>query len=74
MNQANKIPPKIEEGNEKQIVKQYRDFLICLFKLIVKLINGAEFLNKSNEVYRLKLIYQELLEEELQVSRAVDGR
>lgn len=41
-NQANEIPPEIEEVDEEQIVKQYRDLLNYLFKLIVKLNNGAE--------------------------------
>lgn len=41
-NQANEIPSEIEEVDEEQIVKQYRDLLNYLFKLIVKLNNGAE--------------------------------
>ena len=49
--------------NQDQIVKRYRDLLNYLFKLIVKLNNGAEQLSRQNELYRLKLLNQDLREQ-----------
>lgn len=38
-------------------MKHYRDLQNCIFKLIAKLHNGAEQLERGdNEVYRLKLL------------------
>ena len=48
---------------QDQIVKRYRDLLNYLFKLIVKLNNGAEQLSRQNELYRLKLLNQDLREQ-----------
>mgnify|MGYP006952840426 CR=1 FL=1 len=51
-----------EEATQDEVVRKYRDLLNYLFKLIVKLNNGAEQLEKQNEVYRLKLLNQDLRE------------
>lgn len=63
---------------QEQVVKHYRDLQNFIFKLIVKLNNGAEQLERGdNEVYRLKLLNQELREEawrhvKKETSRAID--
>jgi hypothetical protein len=52
-----------DEIPDQDIVKKYRDLLNYFFKLFVKLNNGADQLSKQNELYRLKLLNQELREE-----------
>lgn len=67
----NTLPPETifdlneatEEESQDEIVKKYRDLLNYLFKLIVKLNNGADQLSRQNEVYRLKLLNQDLREQ-----------
>ena len=45
-------------------MRHYRDLQNFVFKLIVKLNNGAEQLERGdNEVYRLKLLNQQIKEE-----------
>ena len=48
---------------QDQIVKRYRDLLNYLFKLMNKLNNGADHLSRQNELYRLKLLNQDLREQ-----------
>jgi predicted nucleic acid-binding Zn-ribbon protein len=54
-------------------VKKYRDLLNYFFKLFVKLNNGADQLSRQNEVFRLKLLNQDLREQTFKLKAELDG-
>lgn len=63
----------LENSRQQDIVKNYRDLLNYIFKLFVKLNNGVEQLQKQNELYRLKLLNQDLKEQNYQLKQEVEA-
>lgn len=60
------------QDSPELIVKHYRDLLNYLFKLVVKLNNGVEQLQKKDELYRLKLLNQDLKEQNFNLRTEIE--